>query len=110
MHGLQPSPGPLDTPSVLMLHVVGHTDASGMPMSIDTHDDGQDRPHDGHAAGQVCLAFLLAGALLLLLLLVMTAAARAIPLSIRPLLSALPRGPTACPHGPTLAQLCVIRV
>ncbi|GAA0401832.1 hypothetical protein GCM10009530_62130 [Microbispora corallina] len=111
MHGLQPSPGPVPTPSVLALHS-GHANGFGMPMPADTrHGDGKRSPHDGHGGGQVCLAFLLAGLLLLLLLLVMAAVSRFIALPIRPFLRPfLPRGPTARPRGPTLTQLCVIRV
>lgn len=78
-------------------------------MSLDTrHDSGQPSPHDGHGGGQVCLAFLLAGALLLLLV-VITGDRWSRP-SIRAGRQALPRGPTARPRGPTLAQLSVLRL
>ncbi|GLX11353.1 hypothetical protein Misp03_82790 [Microbispora sp. NBRC 16548] len=111
MHGLQPSPGPLPTPSVLALHSA-QTGDSAMPMAgpHDRHGDGPGSPHPGHGGGQVCLALLLAGSVLLLFL-VMVAAGRIFAPPIRLFLRALlPRGPTARPRGPTLAQLCVIRV
>lgn len=111
MHGLQPSPGPVPAPSVLALHSA-HSDDSGMPMATsDTrHGSGQSSPHDGHGGGQVCLAFLLAGSVLLLLLVIAVMSRYMVPPG-RPFLNqSLPRGPTARPRGPTLAQLCVIRV
>jgi hypothetical protein len=108
MHGLQPSPGPVSAPSVFALNI-GYAGGTAMPMSVDGgHDSGQTSPHDGHGGGQVCLAFLLAGAVLLLLL--MTAGQRSSQLSIRFNWQALPRTPTARPRGPTLAQLSVLRL
>ncbi len=79
-------------------------------MSLDPrHHSGQpSSPHDGHGGGQVCLAFLLAGALLLLL--VVIAGDCWNQLSIRAGRQALPRRPTARPRGPTLAQLSVLRL
>ncbi|WP_396706937.1 DUF6153 family protein [Microbispora sp. H10836] len=111
MHGLQPSPGPLPAPSVLTLHSP-HMGDSGMPMAAtDTGPDGgQSSPHDGHGGSQVCLAFLLAGSVLLLLF-VAVAMSHFVALPTRLLLQRLlPRGPAIRPRGPTLAQLCVIRV
>ncbi|WP_420813737.1 DUF6153 family protein [Microbispora catharanthi] len=111
MHGLQPSPGPLSAPSILTLHTA-HTGDSGMPTAAtDTrHDGGQSFPHDGHSGSQVCLAFLLAGSVLLLLF-VTAAMSRFVALPARLLLQrSIPHGPTVRPRGPTLAQLCVIRV
>lgn len=109
MHGLQPSPGPVAAPSVLTLQA-GHAGSPDTAMPLDMrHDSGPSTPYDGHGGGQVCLAFLLAGAVLLLLL-VMMAANRCVPAPIRFVIPALPRGPTARPRGPSLAQLCVIRV
>lgn len=110
MHGLQPSPGPLPIPSVLALHSA-HADHSAMPTAgpDDRHSDEPGSPHQGHGGGQVCLALLLAGSLLLLLLVV--SAGRFGPSPIRLIVqSFLPHGPTARPRGPTLTQLCVIRV
>ncbi|MEU6428525.1 DUF6153 family protein [Microbispora sp. NPDC046973] len=111
MHGLQPSPGPLPTPSVLALHSA-QTDHSAMPMAgtRDRHGDTPGSPHQGHGGGQVCLALLLAGSVLLLLLVIVGAGRFGAPPSRLFLQSFLPRGPTARPRGPTLAQLCVIRV
>ncbi|MGW5266592.1 DUF6153 family protein [Microbispora sp. NPDC004025] len=111
MHGLQPSPGPLPTPNVLALHSA-QSDHSAMPMagSHDRHSDEPSSPHQGHGGGQVCLALLLGGSVLLLLL-VMVGAGRFGASPIRLLLqSFLPCGPTGRPRGPTLTQLCVIRV
>ncbi|MER7131811.1 DUF6153 family protein [Streptosporangium saharense] len=95
MHGLQPSPGPAPVPSVLAM-------GSG-------HGDAPSDSHEGHAGGQVCLAFLVAGTALLLFALVMVLGWPA-PVSARPPTREPPRGPTGRPRGPTLAQLCVIRV
>ncbi|MEV4090786.1 hypothetical protein [Streptosporangium saharense] len=95
MHGLQPSPGPVPAPSVLAM-------GSG-------HGDVPSDSHEGHAGGQVCLAFLAAGAALPLFALVMVLGWSA-PVPPRPSTRWLPRGPTGRPRGPTLAQLCVIRV
>lgn len=111
MHGLQPSPGPLPTPSVLALHSA-QSDHSAMPTagSHDRHSGEPSSPHQGHGGGQVCLAFLLAGWVLLLLLVIVGAGGFGAPPIRLFLRSFLPRGPTARPRGPTLAQLCVIRV
>ncbi|MGI5158666.1 DUF6153 family protein [Microbispora sp. CA-102843] len=111
MHGLQPSPGPLPTPSVLALHSA-QTDDPAMPTAgpHDRHGDEPSSPHQGHGGGQVCLALLLAGTVLLLFLVVMGAGRFAAPSSRLFLQSFLPRGPTARPRWPTLTQLCVIRV
>ncbi|MFF4411690.1 DUF6153 family protein [Streptosporangium sp. NPDC001559] len=100
MHGVQPSPGPAPAPSVLTMGL-GHASGAGAPMS--------DPSHESHMGGQVCLAFLLTGAALLLLAAV-AVLGRPVPTRARPLVRGLPRGPTARPRGPTLAQLCVIRV
>ncbi|MEU1877016.1 DUF6153 family protein [Streptosporangium sp. NPDC020072] len=100
MHGVQPSPGPAPTASVLTMGF-GPASGAGAPMP--------DSSHEGHMGGQVCLAFLLTGAALLLLAAV-TVLGRPVPTRARSLVRGLPRGPTARPRGPTLAQLCVIRV
>ncbi|WP_414626030.1 DUF6153 family protein [Microbispora rosea] len=111
MHGLQPSPGPLPTSSILALHSA-QSDHSAMPTagSHDRHSGESSSPHQGHGGGQVCLAFLLAGWVLLLLLVIVGAGRFGAPPIRLFLQSFLPRGPTARPRGPTLAQLCVIRV
>ncbi|MFI7537862.1 DUF6153 family protein [Streptosporangium sp. NPDC049376] len=110
MHGLQPSPGPAPAPSVLAMGL-DHDYGAGGAMSPDSrrHDGHGGSSHNGHAGGQVCLAFPATGAALVLLA-VVTVLGGAAPASARPLLRRLPRGPTARPRGPTLAQLCVIRV
>ncbi|MEU6409217.1 DUF6153 family protein [Microbispora sp. NPDC046933] len=109
MHGMQPSPGPAPAPSVLAMGL-DHAVGAGTPMSLDNrHQDGHGSSHNGHAGGQVCLAFPAAGTALVLLA-VATVLGWAVPASIRPLRGRMPLGPTARPRGPTLAQLCVIRV
>ncbi|MFC0554484.1 DUF6153 family protein [Planotetraspora thailandica] len=107
MHGLQPSPGPVAAPSVFA--DLGHDHALPMPMSPGAqHDGGSPAPHDGHGGGQVCLAFLLAGAVLLL----MTAASghRWEQPAVRSRGQALRHPVLMRPRGPTLAQLSVLRL
>lgn len=101
MHGVQPTPGPTQMPSVILAGV----GEAGMPPNAGGSHDAQMPSHGGHDGGEVCLALLAASTLLLL---VAMASWTAFASRAEPSHRFVPRSAPMA-RGPTLALLCVLR-